>query len=99
MQTVEEIQLQGGSGSFVAADLADAASIARLAKEVGDIDDRSPHDETRFARPFAFAPERRAWFKWSGIVARCATSASASTLLRWQGLLPGSHDKHERTLE
>ena len=76
MQTVEEIQLQGGSGSFVAADLADAASIARLAKEVGDI-----------------------WFKWSGIVARCATSASASTLLRWQGLLPGSHDKHERTLE
>lgn len=56
MQTVEEIQLQGGSGRFVAADLADAASIARLAKEVGDIDDRSPHDETRFARPFAFAP-------------------------------------------
>src|SRR5712691_6772646 len=38
VQTVEEIQLQGGSARFVAADLADAASIARLAKEVGDID-------------------------------------------------------------
>jgi NAD(P)-dependent dehydrogenase (short-subunit alcohol dehydrogenase family) len=38
VQTVEEIQLQGGSVRFVAADLADAASIARLAKEVGDID-------------------------------------------------------------
>ncbi len=38
VQTVEEIQLQGGRAHFVAADLADAASIARLAKEVGDID-------------------------------------------------------------
>src|ERR1700682_5642356 len=38
VQTVEEIQSQGGSAHFVAADLADAASIARLAKEVGDID-------------------------------------------------------------
>src|ERR1700704_1486252 len=37
-QTVEEIQLQGGSARFVAADLADAASIARFAREVGDID-------------------------------------------------------------
>jgi NAD(P)-dependent dehydrogenase (short-subunit alcohol dehydrogenase family) len=37
-QTVEEIQLQGGSARFVAADLADATSIARFAKEVGDID-------------------------------------------------------------
>ena len=38
VQTVEEIQLQGGTARFVAADLADAASIARFAKEVGDID-------------------------------------------------------------
>jgi NAD(P)-dependent dehydrogenase (short-subunit alcohol dehydrogenase family) len=38
VQTVEEIQLQGGSARFVAADLSDATSIARLAKEVGDID-------------------------------------------------------------
>src|ERR1700730_6165320 len=38
VQTVEEIQLQGGSARFVAADLADATSIARFAKEVGDID-------------------------------------------------------------
>ena len=38
VQAVEEIRLQGGSARFVAADLADAASIARLAKEVGDID-------------------------------------------------------------
>src|SRR3979411_3097557 len=38
VQTVEEIQLQGGSARFVAADLADATSIARLAKEGGDID-------------------------------------------------------------
>src|ERR1700732_965075 len=37
-QTVEEIELQGGRAHFVAADLADAASVARLAKEVGDID-------------------------------------------------------------
>ncbi len=32
VQTVEEIQLQGGRAHFVAADLADAASIARFAK-------------------------------------------------------------------
>jgi NAD(P)-dependent dehydrogenase (short-subunit alcohol dehydrogenase family) len=38
VQTVEEIQLQGGSAHFVAADLNDASSVARLAKEVGDID-------------------------------------------------------------
>ena len=38
VQAVEEIQLQGGSAHFVAADLADAASIALLAREVGDID-------------------------------------------------------------
>ena len=38
MQTVEEIQLQGGTARFVGADLADATSIARFAKEVGDID-------------------------------------------------------------
>src|SRR5258708_13400810 len=37
VQTVEEIQLQGGRAHFVAADLADATSIARFAKEVGDI--------------------------------------------------------------
>ena len=37
-QTVEEIQLQGGRAHFVAADLNDAASVTRLAKEVGDID-------------------------------------------------------------
>jgi short-subunit dehydrogenase len=38
VQTVEEIQLQGGTARFVGADLADATSIARFAKEVGDID-------------------------------------------------------------
>src|SRR6266852_1719806 len=38
VQTVEEIELQGGMAHFVEADLADAASIARLAKEVGDTD-------------------------------------------------------------
>jgi NAD(P)-dependent dehydrogenase (short-subunit alcohol dehydrogenase family) len=38
VQTVEEIQLQGGSARFVAADLSDLASVPRLAKEVGDID-------------------------------------------------------------
>ena len=38
VQTVEEIQLQGGRAHFVAADLADAASIAGFAKEVGDVD-------------------------------------------------------------
>jgi NAD(P)-dependent dehydrogenase (short-subunit alcohol dehydrogenase family) len=37
-QTVEEIQLHGGSAHFVAADLSDIASIPPLAKEVGDID-------------------------------------------------------------
>src|ERR1700693_5681403 len=37
-QTVERIQLQGGSARFVGADLNDAASVTRLAKEVGDID-------------------------------------------------------------
>jgi len=36
VQTVEEIELRGGRAHFVAADLA-AASVARLAKEVGDI--------------------------------------------------------------
>jgi len=35
VQTVEEIQLQGGSAHFVAADLSDIASIPRLAREVG----------------------------------------------------------------
>ena len=38
VQTVEEIQSRGGSAHFVGADLADATSVARLAKEVGDID-------------------------------------------------------------
>jgi NAD(P)-dependent dehydrogenase (short-subunit alcohol dehydrogenase family) len=38
VETVEEIQLQGGSVHFVGADLNDAASVTRLAKEVGDID-------------------------------------------------------------
>jgi NAD(P)-dependent dehydrogenase (short-subunit alcohol dehydrogenase family) len=38
VQTVEEIELQGGTAHFVEADLADAASIARLAKQVGDTD-------------------------------------------------------------
>src|SRR3982075_4253352 len=38
VQTVEEIQLQGGTARFIAADLADATSIVRFAKEVGDID-------------------------------------------------------------
>jgi NAD(P)-dependent dehydrogenase (short-subunit alcohol dehydrogenase family) len=37
-QTVEAIQSQGGSAHFVAADLNDAASVTRLAKEAGDID-------------------------------------------------------------
>ena len=37
-ETVEEITASGGKASFVAADLADAASIAGFAKEVGDID-------------------------------------------------------------
>jgi NAD(P)-dependent dehydrogenase (short-subunit alcohol dehydrogenase family) len=38
VQTVEEIELQGGTARFVEADLADAASVARLAREVGDTD-------------------------------------------------------------
>ena len=38
VQTVEEIQLQGGRAHFVAADLNDTASVTRLAKEIGDID-------------------------------------------------------------
>src|SRR5216683_5567349 len=38
VQTVEEIQLQGGRAHFAAADLNDAASVTRLAREVGDID-------------------------------------------------------------
>jgi NAD(P)-dependent dehydrogenase (short-subunit alcohol dehydrogenase family) len=37
-QTVEAIRVQGGSARFVAADLNDAASVTRLAKEVGAID-------------------------------------------------------------
>jgi NAD(P)-dependent dehydrogenase (short-subunit alcohol dehydrogenase family) len=37
-QTVEEIPLQGGTARFVGPDLADATSIPRFAKEVGDID-------------------------------------------------------------
>jgi NAD(P)-dependent dehydrogenase (short-subunit alcohol dehydrogenase family) len=37
-QTVEEIQLQGGSAHFVGTDLGDAASIVGFAKAVGDID-------------------------------------------------------------
>jgi NAD(P)-dependent dehydrogenase (short-subunit alcohol dehydrogenase family) len=38
VQTVEEIQSQGGRAHFVAADLNDAANVTRLAKEVGDLD-------------------------------------------------------------
>ena len=38
IQTVAEIQSQGGSAHFVAADLNDAANVTRLAKEVGDVD-------------------------------------------------------------
>src|SRR5258705_13000438 len=38
VQTVEEIQLQGGTARFVGADLADATSIAGFAKGAGDID-------------------------------------------------------------
>jgi NAD(P)-dependent dehydrogenase (short-subunit alcohol dehydrogenase family) len=37
-QAVEDIQSQGGSAHFVAADLNDPASVTGLAKEVGDID-------------------------------------------------------------
>jgi NAD(P)-dependent dehydrogenase (short-subunit alcohol dehydrogenase family) len=37
-QTVEAIHGQGGNARFVGADLNDAASVTRLAKEVGDID-------------------------------------------------------------
>jgi NAD(P)-dependent dehydrogenase (short-subunit alcohol dehydrogenase family) len=36
--TVKQIQAQGGSAHFVAADLNDAATITSLAKEVGDVD-------------------------------------------------------------
>src|SRR5258708_7562172 len=38
VQAVEEIELTGGRAHFVAADLNDAASVTRFAKEVGDID-------------------------------------------------------------
>ena len=38
VQAVDEIQSQRGRAHFVAADLNDAASVTRLAKEVGDID-------------------------------------------------------------
>jgi NAD(P)-dependent dehydrogenase (short-subunit alcohol dehydrogenase family) len=37
-ETVWEIELQGGRAHFVAADLNDAASVTRLAKDVGNID-------------------------------------------------------------
>src|SRR5256885_5725121 len=37
-ETVEEITASGGKASFVAADLADAADVQRLAGEVGDVD-------------------------------------------------------------
>src|SRR6478735_6023877 len=37
-ETVEEITGAGGKGSFVAADLSDAADVQRLAREVGDVD-------------------------------------------------------------
>jgi NAD(P)-dependent dehydrogenase (short-subunit alcohol dehydrogenase family) len=37
-ETVEEIAAFGGTASFVAADLRDAADVQRLASEVGDID-------------------------------------------------------------
>jgi NAD(P)-dependent dehydrogenase (short-subunit alcohol dehydrogenase family) len=37
-QAVAEIEADGGSARFVAADLSDAASITRLAREVGEID-------------------------------------------------------------
>ncbi len=36
--TVEEITTAGGKASFVAADLGDAADVARLASEVGEVD-------------------------------------------------------------
>ena len=36
--TVEEITAAGGKASFVAADLGDAADVARLASDVGDVD-------------------------------------------------------------
>jgi len=56
VQTVEEIQLQGGRAHFVAADLADAASIARFAKEVGDIDILVNNAGFSMWGPAAFAP-------------------------------------------
>src|ERR1700754_855548 len=37
-ETVEEIAASGGTASFVAADLRDAADVQRLASEVGDVD-------------------------------------------------------------
>jgi NAD(P)-dependent dehydrogenase (short-subunit alcohol dehydrogenase family) len=37
-QTVDAIRAEGGRARFVAADLGDRASIARLVKEVGEID-------------------------------------------------------------
>src|ERR1700737_1893489 len=37
-ETVEEITASGGKASFVAADLADAADVQRLASDVGDVD-------------------------------------------------------------
>jgi NAD(P)-dependent dehydrogenase (short-subunit alcohol dehydrogenase family) len=36
--TVDEITAAGGTASFVAADLADAADVQRLARDVGDVD-------------------------------------------------------------
>ena len=37
-ETVQEIEAAGGTASFVAADLADADDVRRLASEVGDVD-------------------------------------------------------------
>src|SRR5204863_2887699 len=37
-ETVDEITASGGMGSFVAADLGDAADVQRLASDVGDVD-------------------------------------------------------------
>src|SRR6202051_803283 len=37
-ETVQDITAAGGKASFVAADLADAADVQRLASEVGDVD-------------------------------------------------------------
>src|SRR5881392_3396228 len=38
VDTVEEITAAGGKASFVAADLGDAADVARLASELGEVD-------------------------------------------------------------